>query len=74
MAWLPFQKAFLFQAVGLYPTNGDTVNKFILEDCCANILVVEEEKGVKKILAMKNDLPNLKKIVQVSPVLDSCIF
>jgi hypothetical protein len=57
---------FILQAVGLYPTNGDSVNKFILEDCCANILVVEEEKGVKKILAMKNDLQNLRKIVQVT--------
>ena len=55
----------LFQAVGLYPTNGDSVNQFILEDCSANIMVAEEEKGVKKILTMKNDLPNLKKIVQV---------
>jgi hypothetical protein len=26
---------------------------------------VEEEKGVNKILAMKNELPDLKKIVQV---------
>jgi hypothetical protein len=26
---------------------------------------VEEEKGVNKILAMKKDLPDLKKIVQV---------
>ena len=41
------------------------MNKFILQDCCANIIIVEEEKGVNKILAMKNELPDLKKIVQV---------
>jgi long-chain-fatty-acid--CoA ligase ACSBG len=51
--------------VGLYPTNSSSVNKFILEDCKANILLVEEEKGVNKILEMKNELPDLKKIVQV---------
>jgi hypothetical protein len=55
----------VFQAVGLYPTNSSSVNKFILQDCCANILIVEEEKGVNKILSMKKDLPDLKKIVQV---------
>ena len=54
-----------FQAVGLYPTNSSSVNRFILQDCRANVLIVEEEKGVNKILAMKNELPDLKKIVQV---------
>ena len=54
-----------FQAVGLYPTNSSSVNKFILQDCRANVLIVEEEKGVNKILAMKNELPDLKKIIQV---------
>ncbi len=40
------------------------VNKFILEDSRANILVVEEAKNVEKILEIKNELPDLKKIVQ----------
>ncbi len=53
------------QAVGLYPTNSSSVNRFILQDCRANVLIVEEEKGVNKILAMKNELPDLKKIIQV---------
>lgn len=32
---------------GLYPTNNAETNKFILEDCMANILVVEDEKNGK---------------------------
>ena len=40
------------------------VNKFILEDSRANILVVEEAKNVAMILEIKDELPDLKKIVQ----------
>jgi long-subunit acyl-CoA synthetase (AMP-forming) len=53
-----------FQSVGLYPTNSMTVNKFILEDSRTNIVVVEEAKNVEKLLEVKNELPDLKKIVQ----------
>jgi acetolactate synthase small subunit len=41
-----------------------TVNKFILEDSRTNIVVVEEAKNVEKLLEVKNELPDLKKIVQ----------
>jgi long-subunit acyl-CoA synthetase (AMP-forming) len=54
------------QAVGLYPTNSSAVNQFILRDCSANLMVVEDEKQAGQVLAMKNDLPDLKKIIQAS--------
>lgn len=45
-------------------------NKFILGDCKANILVVEDSKMAKKVWEVKNDLPELKKIVQYSGELE----
>lgn len=51
-------------AVGLYPTNSAETNKFIMADCEANILVVEDDKALGKLYEMRNELPNLKKIVQ----------
>jgi long-chain-fatty-acid--CoA ligase ACSBG len=48
---------------GLYPTNNAETNKFILEDCMANILVVEDEKMAKSIEPYRNQLPNLKCII-----------
>jgi len=48
---------------GLYPTNNGETNKFILEDCMANILVVEDEKMAKSIEPYRNQLPHLKCIV-----------
>jgi len=48
---------------GLYPTNNAETNKFILEDCMANILVVEDEKMAKAIEPYRNQLPNLKCII-----------
>ena len=47
----------------MYATNSAETNKFILEDCKANILVVEEESMVEAIRPFWNDLPNLKKII-----------
>ena len=48
-----------FQAVGLYPTNSLEMNKYILENSKANILVVENESMGKEILKYKQDLPLL---------------
>ena len=53
----------IFQCTGLYPTNGPDVNKFILEDCKANILVVEDCKKLKAIEPFRNQLPHLKCII-----------
>lgn len=47
----------------MYGTNNAEANKFILEDCKANILVVEEERTVNAILPYWDQLPHLKKII-----------
>ena len=52
-----------FQCAGLYPTNNTETNKFILEDCMANIIVVETEEMAKSIEPYKKQLPNLKYII-----------
>ena len=49
--------------MGLYATNNAETNKFILEDCKANILVIEDEKSAEAILPLWAGLPNLKKII-----------
>jgi hypothetical protein len=56
---------FVFQVLGLYPTNNDAVNKYILQDARVEILVVEDAKSVERILQFRNELSHLKKIIQV---------
>ena len=48
---------------GLYPTNSVEVNKYILGDCKANIVVCEDAEKALKVCSIKDDLPHLKKIV-----------
>ena len=38
--------------------------KYIADNCRANVIVVEDNKQLEKILAVKNELPQLKAIVQ----------
>ena len=47
----------------MYPTNSTEVNKYILGDCKANIVVCEDAEKAKKIWDIRDELPNLKKIV-----------
>lgn len=49
---------------GIYTTNSAEACKYIAENCRANILIVEDEKQLEKILQIKDELPHLKKIVQ----------
>jgi len=51
------------KAVGLYPTNSADANKFIINDCECNILVVEDVKALEKMWSIRNDLQTVKKIV-----------
>ena len=51
------------QAVGLYPTNSAEANKFIINDCECNILVVDDEKSLEKMWSLRNELPSVKRIV-----------
>ncbi len=49
---------------GIYTTNSPPACKYIAENCRTNILVVEDEKQLEKILAVRGELPHLKAIVQ----------
>ena len=49
---------------GIYTTNSPQVCKYIADLSRTNILVIEDEKQLEKILAVKSELPNLKAIVQ----------
>ena len=58
-------------ATGIYPTNGTEAVRYILDHSKCNILVVEDQKQLDKIWNIKNDLPNLKKIVQYTGIPNS---
>lgn len=51
-------------AAGIYPTNSAEACKYVLANCKANIVLVEDEKQLAKILQVKDSLPELKQIVQ----------
>ena len=51
-------------ATGIYPTNSPEACKYVLANCKANIVVVEDDKQLAKILNVKDSLPELKHIVQ----------
>ena len=40
--------------------------KFVAENCRANIIVVEDNKQLEKILAIREELPQLKAVIQYS--------
>ncbi|RVE67885.1 hypothetical protein OJAV_G00086270 [Oryzias javanicus] len=51
-------------AAGIYTTNSAEACQYVAANCEANILVVENQKQLDKILEVKNQLPHLKAIVQ----------
>jgi len=55
-------------AAGIYPTNGPEACKYILEQSSCSILVVEDGRQLDKVWALRDQLPNLKKVVQYSGV------
>jgi len=50
--------------VGIYPTNTPEATKYIASHCRANVIVVEDDAQLQKILKIKPGLPDLKAIVQ----------
>jgi long-subunit acyl-CoA synthetase (AMP-forming) len=66
-------------AAGIYTTNSPEACQYCAESSRANIIVVEDEKQLEKILQIKNNLPKLKAIIQydgvptVKDVLSVCI-
>ncbi|XP_063147057.1 long-chain-fatty-acid--CoA ligase ACSBG2 isoform X2 [Candoia aspera] len=53
-------------AVGIYTTNSPEACLYVAENCGANIVVVENDKQLQKILEVQKKLPLLKAIVQYS--------
>ncbi|MCJ8746867.1 hypothetical protein PDJAM_G00146680 [Pangasius djambal] len=51
-------------ATGIYTTNSPEACQYVAYNCEANILVVENDKQLAKILQVKDELPHLKAIVQ----------
>ncbi|NXP21944.1 ACBG2 ligase, partial [Scytalopus superciliaris] len=51
-------------AVGIYTTNSPQACHYVAENCSANIIVVENQKQLQKILEIEDKLPHLKAIVQ----------
>ncbi|XP_061594761.1 long-chain-fatty-acid--CoA ligase ACSBG2 isoform X2 [Cololabis saira] len=56
-------------AVGIYTTNSPEACQYIAESCRANIIVVENQKQLQKILQIKDNLPHLKAIIQYKDAL-----
>ena len=50
-------------SAGLYPTNSLETNVFVMNDSRANIFVCEDDKQAKAVLAVREELHHLKKIV-----------
>ncbi len=51
---------------GLYPTNSASMNKFIMQDSSANILVCEDAAAVDKMWEIVEEVETLKKVIQFS--------
>ncbi len=51
-------------AVGIYATNTPEACHYVAEDCEANILVVENDAQLQKILKVRDRLPHLRAIIQ----------
>ncbi|KAK9408896.1 long-chain-fatty-acid-CoA ligase ACSBG2-like [Crotalus adamanteus] len=50
-------------AVGIYTTNSPEACHYVAENCGANIIVVENDKQLQKILEVEKKLPLLKAII-----------
>ncbi|XP_077330376.1 long-chain-fatty-acid--CoA ligase ACSBG1 isoform X2 [Lithobates pipiens] len=51
-------------ATGIYATNSPEACYYVASDCRANIIVVENQKQLEKILQIWDKLPDLKAVVQ----------
>ena len=51
-------------ATGIYTTNSPEACQYVAERCQANVIVVENNQQLQKILQVKDSLPCLKAIVQ----------
>lgn len=51
-------------AVGIYTTNSADACHYVAENCEANIVVVENDQQLQKMLKVRSRLPHLKAIIQ----------
>lgn len=51
-------------AVGIYATNNPEACKYVAQSSRCNVIVVENNQQLKKILEVWSDLPDLKAVVQ----------
>uniref|UniRef100_A0A8C5HT89 long-chain-fatty-acid--CoA ligase n=1 Tax=Gouania willdenowi TaxID=441366 RepID=A0A8C5HT89_GOUWI len=51
-------------ATGVYTTNSPEACQYVAANCEANVIVVENQKQLDKILQVRDQLPHLKAIVQ----------
>ncbi|KJE88677.1 long-chain-fatty-acid-CoA ligase [Capsaspora owczarzaki ATCC 30864] len=58
-------------AAGIYTTNSPEACHYVAEHSRANIIVVEDDRQLQKILAVRDRLPNLKAIVQYTGTVSS---
>jgi long-chain-fatty-acid--CoA ligase ACSBG len=58
-------------SAGIYPTNNPSACRYIMENCRANVLIVEDEKQLAKFLPFRDQLPHLRAIVQWSGQVNS---
>ncbi|KJE92043.1 long-chain-fatty-acid-CoA ligase ACSBG2 [Capsaspora owczarzaki ATCC 30864] len=66
--WNIIELGCMFAAVipfGIYTTNGEEACQFVLNHAKASIVFVEDAEALKKILAIRAQLPALKAIVQL---------
>ena len=53
-------------SVGIYLTSNSDACQYIAHDCQANIIVVENDYQMNKILTCRHELPHLKVIINCS--------
>jgi long-chain acyl-CoA synthetase len=54
-------------SMGLYPTNPAAEVRYLLADSGSKILIAEDQEQVDKALAVKDELPDLVRIVYLEP-------
>ncbi|CAB3984774.1 long-chain-fatty-acid-- ligase ACSBG2-like isoform X2 [Paramuricea clavata] len=57
-------------AVGVYTTNSPEACKYVIEDSCSAIVVVENNIQLGKVLEVWDQLPNLKAVIQYTGELE----
>ena len=60
-------------AVGIYTTNTAEACEYVAANCEANVLIVENDMQLQKILKVRSRLPHLKAIVQYTGELKQAV-